>query len=153
MHRLRYPLRPPIVPRSTPRAVRHAPWRHLRPVLAWSLWLAAPGCVAETDTGGPPDDGRVHPPPNGVHIGEGEACVSVQGAFRDQALALGCSATTRLCPEFLRSQFGAACMEYDQGSVAGCVEYYQGLTQCGELDPAMCVVIPYPGTEPAGCPP
>jgi hypothetical protein len=95
----------------------------------------------------------VRPPPNGVHIGEAEACDSVQGAFRDQALALGCTATTRLCPEFLRSEFGAACMEYDQGSVTGCVEYYRGIPQCEDLDPTMCVVTPYPGTEPAGCPP
>jgi hypothetical protein len=113
--------------------------------------LLALGCAADDETE-PADDGRVHPTPNGVHISETQACDTLQTAFRNHAMSLGCSSTTRLCPEFLRAEFGTACMEYDQGSVAGCVEYYQGLTQCAELDPAMCVVTPYPGTEPAGCP-
>lgn len=123
--------------------------------LCWAgaLALALAGCGAEDDGDTTPDDGRVHPPPNGVRIDEDEACTRLSTAFRDQALALGCSSTTRGCPDLLRSQFVTACLQYDEGSVAGCVAYYRELTQCSELDPEMCVVTPYPGSEPAGCSP
>ena len=71
---------------------------------------------------------------------------------RDQAFALGCSSTLRPCPELLRSQFQTACMEYDEGTVAACVSYFEERAACDELDPASCVLVPYPGSEPAGCP-
>lgn len=115
----------------------------------------AASCTTETVESDPEDadDGKVHPPPNGVHITEQQACTALQDAIQAQALTLGCSTTVRPCPTYLRAQFQTACMEYDEGSVTGCVAYYQSVSSCAELDPTICVVIPYPGTEPAGCPP
>ena len=43
-------------------------------------------------------------------------------------------------------------MEYDGATVDGCVEFYGGLLECSELNGETCVVTPYYGSEPAGCP-
>ena len=43
---------------------------------------------------------------------------------------------------------------HDQGSVDGCVAYYNAQDTCEALADAvsLCVVTAYPGTEPNGCP-
>jgi len=125
----------------------------------WLGWLAlglaclGPACSeSDPDPGADPDDGKYHPPPNGVHITEEEACLRLHEAFQDQASELQCSKTVRICPGFLRVQLTPECMEYDEGSVQGCVTFYQEITACAELIETDCVVTAYPGTEPAGCP-
>jgi hypothetical protein len=105
--------------------------------------------TSEVDGG----DGKVHPPPNGVLTSEAQACAQLRAALQDRAFALGCSTTMRPCPELLRVQFTTQCMQYDQGSVDGCVSYFSTRSACAELAAEICVVVPYPGTEPAGCPP
>jgi hypothetical protein len=85
-------------------------------------------------------------------MAEADACSAIENALRDRAFALGCSTTLRPCPELLRVQFTTPCMQYDQGTVDGCVSYFQARTSCGELAVDVCVVVPYPGSEPAGCP-
>jgi hypothetical protein len=112
-------------------------------------------CSCGDDSGSEPDpgDGKVHPAPNGVHTSETQACARLQAALHDRAFELGCSTTLRPCPELLRAQFTTPCMEYDEGSVDGCVAYFATRPSCTELGAETCVVVPYPGTEPAGCPP
>lgn len=99
-------------------------------------------------------DGKYHPPSNGTHISEKEACEALVDKQGDLLLDLHCVGTGQTCPSFLRAQFQTACMEYDQGSVAGCLSYYAEQTSCDALKAAIeaCVITPYPGTEPNGCP-
>lgn len=99
-------------------------------------------------------DGRVHPSPNGTHTSEKDACDALIKEQQKQLLALHCISTGQTCPSFLRSEFQTACLEYDQGSVAGCIAYYDQQTTCDALKAAVddCVITAYPGTEPAGCP-
>ncbi len=108
------------------------------------------GEQAESDS--PVDDGKFHPAPNGVHLSEAEACDTVMAALQDRALALGCASTIRPCPNFLRVHYQPACMEYDQGTVQGCADYFAELTACTELVDDACVLEPFPGSEPDGCP-
>ena len=106
---------------------------------------------AEEDAG----DGKVHPAPNGVHTTETAACDALVNAYEARRAALACTGTTRTCPGYLRVQVsGTACLEYDQGSVDGCIAYYQEQPDCESLAQAsdICIVTSYPGTEPAGCP-
>ena len=44
------------------------------------------------------------------------------------------------------------CVEFDQGSVQGCVDHWNSVTLCELLFEDDCVATVYPGTEPAGCP-
>ncbi len=98
------------------------------------------------------DDGRVHPVPSGEHTSETAACAALQDAFRDKAMLLGCTNTVRTCPGFVRVDYSPDCVEYDQGTVESCVDYFQGIYDCAELVASDCVLVTYPGTEPAGCP-
>jgi hypothetical protein len=117
------------------------------------------GC-SSTDTGaasatGDASDGRYHPEPDGTHVSESSACAALQTAQDAKLMSImGCVGTTRTCPALLRVEFATECMEYDQGSVDGCIEYYNASPSCDALRDriADCVVTPYPGTEPAGCP-
>jgi hypothetical protein len=104
--------------------------------------------------GGTTTDGKYHPTPNGQHVSEKAACDQLTNEQGKLLLGLGCVGTGQTCPAFLRSQFTTACMEYDQGSVDGCIAYYNQQNSCNALKNAIdtCVVTPYPGTEPAGCP-
>jgi hypothetical protein len=110
------------------------------------------GCSGSDETQPDAGDGKVHPAPNGVRISETDACGTIETALLNRGLTLGCSMTVRPCPQLLRAQFTTACMQYDQGTVSGCASYFDALSSCAGLDSEACVVIPYPGTEPAGCP-
>lgn len=98
-------------------------------------------------------DHRYHPTADGTHITEKSACDALVNKQEKKLLALKCIGTGQVCPGFLRSEFSTACMEYDQGSVAGCIAYYDQQTTCDGLKAAIesCVVTAYPGTEPNGC--
>jgi hypothetical protein len=125
------------------------------------LSVAIAGCDGgSSTTGGTPTtttdtgDGKYYPPTNGAKISEKAACDALTGKQEDQLLALKCVGTGQTCPSFLRAQFQTPCMEYDEGSVQGCIAYYLEQKSCDALKNAIdsCVVTPYPGTEPAGCP-
>ena len=131
---------------------------------AAALLLVVQGCGSETQetdddtsSGGPIEagDGRYYPPGNNTHISEAAACDALASAQDARVQALKCPITTRTCPSLLRVEFLVACLEYDEGSVQGCIDYYQTKKTCPELKEALdsCVVTAFPGTEPYGCPP
>jgi hypothetical protein len=110
------------------------------------------GSAGTTGTDG--GDGKYHPAPNGNHVTEKEACEALVDRQSSRLLDLSCVGTGQTCPSFLRAQFQTACMEYDRGSVDGCIAYYDQQASCEALKEAFdaCVITAYPGTEPAGCP-
>lgn len=123
--------------------------------------LVIPACGG--DDGDPPSneqpdagDGKVRPPPSGVHITEAAACDALLAAFEARRQALGCTViTSRTCPNLVRAQVGGeACLEYDEGSVNGCVAHYNEQTSCEALAEALdnCIATSYPGTQSANCP-
>jgi hypothetical protein len=118
--------------------------------------LVALGCggMPASSGGSGGDDGKVHPATNGTAISETVACSTLNMAQSAQITALACVATSVDCPDLLRFEFGTACMEYDQGSVAGCVAYYATATTCDALQTAIgvCAVAPVAGSAPTGCP-
>jgi hypothetical protein len=128
-----------------------------------ALLLVVPGCGSETkesngesSSGDPIEagDGRYRPLGNNTHVSEAAACDALSKAQGSRVQALGCNITTRTCPALLRVEFLVACMEYDEGSVQGCIDYYQTKKNCTDLKAAIddCVVTAFPGTEPNGCP-
>lgn len=130
---------------------------------AAALLLVIQGCGSETQdnddssSGGDPidaGDGRYYPLGNDAHISETAACAALEDAQSARVQALKCAITTRTCPSLLRVEFLVACMEYDEGSVQGCVDYYLTKKNCTDLKEAIdtCVVKAFPGTEPNGCP-
>ncbi len=86
-------------------------------------------------------------------ITEAEACDTLQNAYQQRVMDLGCgSKTVRTCPGFVRVIYDPDCVEFDQGSVQGCVDYWNGIDRCTDLFEDDCIATTYPGTEPAGCP-
>jgi hypothetical protein len=112
------------------------------------------GAVGMTSTSASTDDGKYHPPKNGVAMSESDACAALNTAQSRDNLTLQCSATTEVCPDLLRTQFGTQCLQYDQGSVNGCVAYYAMAATCDDLATAItdCEVSPIANSAPNGCP-
>ena len=149
---------------------RTSRWTDPRPTLACVLSHAARALVCSmlacsalacggdadddgTDPG--PDDGLLHPPSNGVHISESEACSVLLGAYTAQLDALDCTiTTTRTCPDLVRAMVkGQACLEFDEGSVEGCIAHYNEQSDCQSLASALnyCAANAYAGTTSADC--
>lgn len=119
---------------------------------------ACGGDDGDPPTNDEPDagDGKVRPPPSGVHITEAAACDALLAAFDARRQTLGCTViTSRTCPNLVRAQVsGEACLEYDEGSVNGCVAHYNEQSTCEALAAALddCIATSYPGTQSANCP-
>jgi len=101
-----------------------------------------------------PGDGTFHPPASGERTTEAIACKMLIDTHGNQMLMQGCVGTSPTCPAYLRSEFGADCLQYDKGSVDGCLAYFKDKTTCDELRPALqtCVITAYTDSAPAGCP-
>jgi hypothetical protein len=99
-------------------------------------------------------DGKLHPPGNGMAISEADACNTLSMAQDTQHTSLGCAFTSEGCPDLLRAEFVTQCLQYDQGSVQGCVTYYSMAQSCSALNMAIsnCVVTPIDNSAPSGCP-
>ena len=99
-------------------------------------------------------DGKFHPMGNGTAESETDACSALTHAASSLALSLGCISTTPTCPDFLRSEFTTACLQYDEGSVQGCISYYGMAKTCDALSTSVsnCAVMPMAGSAPKGCP-
>ncbi len=129
--------------------------------LAFPLFaLSFSGCGAETGstgtTGDAPDadDGKFHPPGNGTPVSEATACATLTDAQTAHFMDLKCASTTRICPDFLRAQSAMECLQYDEGSINGCLQYYSAATTCEALSAAAgtCVVATIANSAPKGCP-
>ena len=136
--------------------LRKAVW-----ALTFLLLLAIAACDSEAEddsfvssagAGGTIIDNRFKPDPNGVPISETDACDILQSTVQDKALALSCSKTVRTCPGFLRVQYDPDCVQYDEGTVTGCRDYYNSILTCDELVEESCALVVLEGTEPNGCP-
>ncbi len=100
------------------------------------------------------DDGKLRPDPNGVHITEEEACDRLQSAYAQRRFDLQCpSMTVQACPGFVRVVYDPNCVEFDEGSVQGCIDHWNDTNLCDELAPDNCIATTYPGTVSAGCTP
>lgn len=119
------------------------------------LVFAAAACGSEsTDPAGQggsqaTDDGLYHPPTNGVHKAEDVACDLLKNASTLLRTKLKCVGTAPTCPTLVRrasSIQGAACYEYDEGTLNGCVAYYGEYDTCDDLRAALdrCAVVAYP---------
>ncbi len=133
--------------------MRFVPW----------LVIALAGCgeapaesklSGSTGAAGGMDDGKFHPPGNSVHVSEADACKQLKDAVTKQLTDSKCVGTVPAdCPGFLRSLYQLACMEYDQGTVNACVDYFTKLKDCDELAHTdKCVVIGFTESAPKGCP-
>jgi hypothetical protein len=138
----------------------------MRLSIALGLALAAPlfvlassGCGSETGsgtTGSLPDadDGKVRPEGNGKPMSEAAACTSLTDAQAQRSTAMGCTTTGRVCPDFLRGQSAVQCVQYDDGAVQGCIQFYSEATTCDAVRKAseICVVATIADSAPKGCP-
>jgi len=115
--------------------------------------LGVSGCGAD-ETLPTPSDGKIRPPPNGEHIAEAVACKALSDAHSKTLLTVGCAGTARSCPGLLRTQSGADCLEYDKGSLDGCVAHIESQMACADVNAAIeaCIVFAYAESAPAGCP-
>jgi hypothetical protein len=87
-------------------------------------------------------------------MSEADACNALSAAQDADDGALMCSATSYPCPDLLRAEFSTSCLQYDQGSVQGCIAYYAMAMTCDALAAAIagCAVTPIAGSAPKGCP-
>jgi hypothetical protein len=104
--------------------------------------------------GGGASDGKYHPPANGTPMSEADACNALSAAADADHMTLGCVSTSQGCPNLLRVEFSTPCLEYDQGTVQGCIAYYGMASSCMSLASAItnCAVSPIAGSAPKGCP-
>jgi hypothetical protein len=122
---------------------------------AAALMLLVSGCGSvEPEPEKPSDDGKLRPPPNGVRTTETAACNALSAAHSKTLLGIGCVGTTRDCPSWVRTQSGADCLQYDQGSLEGCIAHIKEQTTCADLAASVdeCIVYAYADSGPAGCP-
>jgi hypothetical protein len=138
---------------------------HLPPVrlvLQAACVLGGIGAIACGDSGsatgaggagGTPDDGRFRPEPSGVAIDEADACGRLLDAAENVRGELQCVLTLRTCPDLVRLPAGEDCLTYDEGTVDGCVGYYEASTDCDDLKARLedCVYVAIDGSAPAGC--
>ncbi|MBK9263504.1 MAG: hypothetical protein IPM54_27320 [Polyangiaceae bacterium] len=126
----------------------------MRILLAAAALLFASGCGSEETPPEQPSDGKIRPPPSGERMTEAAACAALSDAHLDKLLAVGCAGTSRTCPTLLRSQSGTECVEYDKGSLDGCVAHIDAQATCSEVAASIddCIVYAYADSAPAGCP-
>lgn len=108
-------------------------------------WATACSESKDTNPVVTPKSGAFQPTPNGVTIGEADACEAITAAEDAKRSALGCGSVQRApCPEYIRPAGGSDCYEYDEGTVNECVSYYGGLTSCTDFTQKPCIVTAVP---------
>ncbi len=130
-------------------------------VLAALAALVLPACGSGASegagggTGGGVGDGKVHPMGNGQRESQADACNALSQAQSAELTMFSCVGTTQACPDLIVEMAGGQmCLQYDQGSVQGCIAYYAQQTSCTALGNAFsdCVVTSFAGSAPMGCP-
>lgn len=123
------------------------------------LTLGVLSLVACGDSGGAggsggADDGKFHPPADGTAVDETPGCEALRKSLTDTGLALECVTTIQTCPGFVRSVGAAECLQYDGGTIDGCIAYYSDATDCDDLlaRADSCAFEAIADSAPAGCP-
>ncbi len=122
---------------------------------AATLLVALAACGdSSAEGGGGADDGKFHPPGNGSPVDEEPACTALHDALGNVALELGCVSTFRTCPSLVRSVAGGDCFQYDEGTIAGCVDYFAEAADCDDLAfrSDNCAFEVIADSAPGGCP-
>jgi hypothetical protein len=111
------------------------------------------GATGAGGAGGTPDDGRFRPEPSGVAIDEADACGRLLDAAENVRGELQCVLTLRTCPDLVRLPAGQDCLTYDEGTIDGCVAYFEASADCDDLKARLesCVYAPIEGSAPSGC--
>lgn len=126
-------------------------------VIGLAAFALAVGCTISDDdedpgpANGGSGGGGYSPDPNGVAIGEQEACEILRDAFDEHAGRLGCTYTLPDCPSYIRQSGAPVCSEYDEGTVTGCADFYATFTSCSEFQARPCEINNIEGSAPAGC--
>lgn len=118
--------------------------------LIWTTGLLAmtalAACVStdDGDSDAKPDTGNgiepYQPEGNGQRTSEADACQRMIDALDERASDLGCSITRPGCPHYLRQSTGGACYEYDEGTIASCVEFIGKYQACEDFQRRPCIV-------------
>jgi hypothetical protein len=120
------------------------------------LILIACGDSGTSGSGGSggADDGKFHPPADGTPVAEAAGCEDLRGTLTDLGLELGCVTTLPTCPGFVRTVGGADCLQYDAGTIDGCIAYYGEAADCDDLlaRAGDCAFEAIADSAPAGCP-
>lgn len=113
--------------------------------------VTAAGGAGTGGTGGVDDN--VYPPGNGVHVAEASACDALLAGYDQRRQLLNCTGTVPICPSLLRSKSGAQCLLWDEGSVEGCIDFYEEAKTCEALRDHFdrCVPDFVEGSGGAGC--
>lgn len=125
-------------------------------VIGLAALALAVGCSISNDedtgpaTGGSAGGGYT-PTPNGVAMGEQEACETILDAIDENVVRLGCTYTRPTCPGYIRDSEAPVCSEYDQGTVEGCADFYATFTSCAEFQSRPCHVNNIENSAPNGC--
>lgn len=100
------------------------------------------------------DDGKFHPTSDGSPVDEAPACESMRDQLTTVALDLGCVSTFETCPGFVRSVGGAECLQYDGGTIDGCVAYFGEAADCDDIKARAesCAFEAIADSAPGGCP-
>jgi len=87
-------------------------------------------------------------------MSEADACQQLEAAQLKRIGELQCTLTVLECPGLLRNQVqgATACLEYDQGTVDACAEFYETLSSCSDFTSQPPCYVGYYNDAPAGCP-
>jgi hypothetical protein len=130
-------------------------------LIALCAAAVAGGCTTTTDDGAAGSGGQAAPyTPEGNKkpISEGEACKMLSDAIEDAAGEVGktepCTVPVPQCPDYIRGSVPGkeACLQYDEGTILGCVEFYHSFTKCEEFKTRPCIIAYFKGSAPLGCP-
>ena len=104
---------------------------------------SADGADTGGSAGGTADSGNqaipYTPKGNGKPISEADACKmladAIESASEDVGKTEPCMVPIAPCPDLIRYSVpnGEQCLQYDEGSILGCVEFYHSFTTCEDF--------------------
>jgi hypothetical protein len=108
-------------------------------LLAWGVLVVACSGSPVVASGGAGTGGaggvdtNFYPAGNGVHVLEAAACDELLAGYDARRQLLNCTGTVPICPSLMRSMSGAPCLLWDEGSIDGCVDFYEEAKTCEAL--------------------
>jgi len=101
----------------------------------------------------PAQPGFSMPDGGGAPITEEAACGRIKSALDETRDRLKCPAVETVCPGYIRPGTSAACLEYDEATVAACEAKIRAYGRCSDFDQHRCIVSAIPDSHSAGCVP